>query len=252
MKNDLEKLKVHSEVQDLESNLKVFEEEFKETRQGKIRNSIYFIIARGIKFKMDTNYLLNQCFLTQKIIKDLSVQNENNFIFQNLLLVVGNLKLESQAIVDLIGNNYDSIIDQIYETADKDKKVSLLKVVINLILEASEELSSNSMLFQKIFEIAKDQRSDKNMIENVLWLATSLCEQSPFNKNFGMIMETMMQNQIMLIVWKSLSSKEERIILQALKLLTKLADQEQFRSQLFDRKEIFQQIKVISVSTAQF
>lgn len=63
-----------------------------------------------------------------------------------------------------------------YKTKDKDRRISLLKVIINLILEASEHLSSNSMLFKKVFEIAKDQRSDENMIENVLWLATSLCE----------------------------------------------------------------------------
>ena len=71
---------------------------------------------------------------------------------------------------------YDTIKENRVQVTIEDKKVSLLKVVINLILEASEKLSSNSMLFQKIFEIAKDQRSDKNMIENVLWLATSLCE----------------------------------------------------------------------------
>ena len=52
--------------------------------------------------------------------------------------MISDLKLESKAIVDLIGNNYDQIIEQIYETKDKDKKVSLLKVVINLVLEASD------------------------------------------------------------------------------------------------------------------
>jgi len=48
------------------------------------------------------------------------------------------------------------------------------------------------MLFQKVFEIAKDIRSDENMIENVLWLATSLCEQNLFNNNFFLIIENMM------------------------------------------------------------
>ena len=115
----------------------IFEEEFKVNRLGKIRNSTYYIVARGIKFGLDTHYLLRNCHLIQKIIKDLSLQAENNFIFQNLLLIVSNLDLETQAIVDLIGNNYDAIIDQIYETKDKDRRVSLLKVLIDLILEAS-------------------------------------------------------------------------------------------------------------------
>ena len=65
---------------------------------GKIRKSTYYIIARSIKFGLDTSYLINQCHLTQKIIKDLSLQHDNGFIFQNLLEVVSNLKLEKAAI----------------------------------------------------------------------------------------------------------------------------------------------------------
>jgi len=70
----------------------------KETKQGKIRNSIYFIISRGIKFGRETDlasYMLTDCFLIQKVIKDLSIQNENSFIFQNLLGVISDLKLET-------------------------------------------------------------------------------------------------------------------------------------------------------------
>lgn len=177
--------------------------------------------------------------MIQRIIRDLSLQNENNFMFQNLLMIITNLKLETENIVDLIGNNYSQIIDQIYITTDKDRRVSLLKVLINLVLEASEELASNSYLFKKIFEICKDQRSDEKMIQNILWLATSLCEQNLFNKNFHLIIECMVQNQIMLIIWKSLCSQNEKIVLQALKLLTKLADQDVIRTKLFEQKEIF-------------
>ena len=85
-------------------------------------------------------------------------------MFQNLLLIITKLKLETDNIVDLIGNNYSQIIDQIYITTDKDRRVSLLKVLINLVLEASEELATNSLLFKKIFDICKDQRSDEKMI----------------------------------------------------------------------------------------
>jgi len=128
----------------------------------------------------------------------------------------------------------------------------LLKVLISLILEASEELAGNQRLFQKVYEISKDQRSDENMIENVLWMATSLCEQKGNNLNFNLILEHMLNNQIMLIIWKSLSSKKERIILQALKLTTRLCDEPKFKSQLFSQKEIFDQIKSISISTDSF
>ena len=57
MKNDLERLKQSK----IEGDINVMDEELKETRQGKIRNSIYFIISRGIKFGKETDlasYLL--------------------------------------------------------------------------------------------------------------------------------------------------------------------------------------------------
>ena len=69
-------------------------------------------------------------------MKDLNI-TENTFIFENLLDVISNLKLETKAIVDLIGNNHEQIIKQIHGTKDKDKKISLFKVMINLVLEAS-------------------------------------------------------------------------------------------------------------------
>ena len=50
----------------------------------------------------------------------------------------------------------------------------------------------------------------------------------------------MMDNQINMVIWKSLASKEERMILQALKLLTKLASHDKFRDQLFGQTELFE------------
>ena len=83
MKNDLERLKKQTDLLNIEEDgskdgdtPSIFEDEVKETKQGKIRNSIYFIISRGIKFGQDTdlaNYMLNQCCLIQKVIKDLSI-----------------------------------------------------------------------------------------------------------------------------------------------------------------------------------
>ena len=183
MKNDLEQLNLVDSTTEAGKG----EEEPKVTRQGKIRDSTYYIVARAIRFGLDTKFLLNECHLIQKIIKDLSLQNENSFIFQNLLLVVGNLtstRLESDAIVSLIGKNYEAFVEQIYETKDRDRRVSLLKVLIDLILKASDELSSNAPLFQKVFEMAKDSRSDDVMVENILWFATSLCEESIFHENY--------------------------------------------------------------------
>lgn len=109
----------------------------------------------------------------------MSIHEKNDFLFENLLLVISSLnheKVEAHAIVDLLGNNFEVIVDQIFKTKEEQKKNHLLKVVTTLILEASEHLACNALLFKKIFAIAKDHRSDNLMIENILWLATSLCE----------------------------------------------------------------------------
>ena len=58
------------------------------------------------------------------------------------------------------------------------------------------------------------------MIENVLSLATSLCDQKEFNSRFDLIIYAMMKNDMTLIVCMSLGSDSERIILQTLKLVT--------------------------------
>ena len=153
-----------------------YEKQFKLTRQGKIRNSIYYIIARAIRFGIDTKYLLEDCSLIERIIDDLACHEENHFMFQNILLIIQNLKLDQDTIYDFVSKNYETIIDQLYKTNDQHRCVSLLKVLLNLIIEGSEKLSLNQQLFTKIFSICWDPRSDDAMKENVLWFATSLCE----------------------------------------------------------------------------
>ena len=140
MKNDLQELNLDKSEQDKQSV----------TLNDKIRNSTYYIVSRSIKFGHDTKYLLQECNLVPNIIKDLTLQNtegNNNFVFQNLISVIGNLKHQLPAIMDLVGNNYEIIFEEIRKTQDKTRRTTLLKVVINLIIEASEQLSHNPQLF---------------------------------------------------------------------------------------------------------
>ena len=87
MKNDLISLGVEKDVN--------FIDDYVITRRGKIRNSTYFIVARALKFGFVADFLINQCHITNKILKDLGLHKENDFMFQNLLLVITNLKLET-------------------------------------------------------------------------------------------------------------------------------------------------------------
>lgn len=77
MKNDLADLKNNTDSSI--NGLKIFEQ-LNETRQTKIRNSIYYIIARAIKFGFNTQFLVSNCMLINKIIKDISLHERNDFI----------------------------------------------------------------------------------------------------------------------------------------------------------------------------
>lgn len=70
MKNDLDRL--HGKRVDTEEYA-AFEEEFKLNVLGRIRKSTYYIVARGIKFGLGIDFLMNQCDLSQRIIKDLTL-----------------------------------------------------------------------------------------------------------------------------------------------------------------------------------
>lgn len=71
------------------------------SKLGRIRNSLYYIIARSIKFGLDpgAQFLVQKCKLIKRVIKDLELQQSNSFMFQNLLNVMQNLKLEPMAVV---------------------------------------------------------------------------------------------------------------------------------------------------------
>ena len=114
MKNDmLEMDHAQGKTEDeTHEGLKVFEEN-NESRLGKIRKHVYFIIARAIKFGIDTKFFVEDCQLMNKLIKDLSRQGDNDFIFSNVLMVVENFNsknLRPESIASLIGDNYEELL----------------------------------------------------------------------------------------------------------------------------------------------
>ena len=155
MKNDLEQLNI---TQKLSEGLKM-EEQPKIRKRGRIRDATYYIVARAIRFGIDTSHMLAECNLITRVISDLQFNNENQFMFQNILLIFSNLtqtKHDHEAIVTLVGLNYNIIIEKVYEMKDRDRRVGLLKALIELILKASVKLADNQRLFQKVFDVARD------------------------------------------------------------------------------------------------
>ena len=117
---------------------------------------------------------------------------------------------------------------------DRDRRVGLLKALIELILKDSDKLASNNGLFNKVFQIARDERSEDTMVENIIWFATSLAEDAYFNPNGDELIANILNNNIIEIIQIQLSGTNERIILQTLKLISKLANVSEFRFQLLN------------------
>lgn len=91
MKNDLDKLEDQNEKKEDQVN---FQDQFNIGSQCKIRRSIYYIVARGIKFGFDVQFLMQECRLADRLMRDISLFERNHFIFQNILMVVHNLTLD--------------------------------------------------------------------------------------------------------------------------------------------------------------
>lgn len=71
-----------------------------------------------------------------------------------MLLVINNLKLDGHVIVDLIENTYKVTSAQVITTSDKDKRVALLKVFINWVLEACNVSVPSKPVFKWLFDLA--------------------------------------------------------------------------------------------------
>ena len=97
------------------------------------------------------------------------------------------MKNETVVIIELINNYYETLFDTIMVTKDKDKRKIMLNVVLELVQEVAEYLAPNVELFDRIFSIANDPKSDKGMIEIILQFSTSLCDLKIYNRNFHLI-----------------------------------------------------------------
>lgn len=212
MKNELEQLNITEKISD---SLKA-DDQPRVRKQGRVRDSTYYIVARAIRFGIDMSHMLAESNLIPRIIKDLQFTNDNQFMFQNMLLVFSNMtstKHEHDAIVTLVGQNYPIIVEKIYEMKDRDRRVGLLKALIELILRASDKLAPNKGLFQKVFQVARDERSEDTMVENIIWFATSLSEDAYFHSNFDELVGNILSNNIIEIIQTQLQGSNERIIL---------------------------------------
>ena len=67
--------------------------------------------------------------------------------------MMNNLKFEKKAVIDLIKDYSERIFLQIFKINDKKQKINLIKVMVNLILEISQEICSSPEIFLKMMNL---------------------------------------------------------------------------------------------------
>ncbi|CDW78052.1 UNKNOWN [Stylonychia lemnae] len=157
---------------------------------AQIRNSIYYAIAKSIKRGLSVAYLRDQCHLLDRIINDLHDYEENWFIFENVLLALNAFEIEPTIIYELLNSKYEMIFQLIQTYPIKDNRISLLKVIINLILRSMEILSKNVNLFKQLFELISYQK-DLEVQENVIWLVSAMIDQSSSQNIIRNVLQTL-------------------------------------------------------------
>jgi len=115
-----------------------------------IRNNTYFIISRCIKGGMSNVFLKEECNFSYRLMKDLTQHDENQYIFENLMLSLNSLEFDQDYVNEFLSQNYTYIFKLIYDYA-KENRIALLKVVINLCLKGVDYLSQNPEMIQTLF-----------------------------------------------------------------------------------------------------
>ena len=128
----------------------------------KLRNHCYTIIASAFRSSFSQQFLLEQCHILSRLIEDLKKNDQNDFIFQNLIDVLRSLKKDREAIRSLFSEYAIPLIDLIKDMDDSpSKRLSLIKTMVYLILKAPEELATiDSAIFGKFFQLAVDVNDD--------------------------------------------------------------------------------------------
>jgi hypothetical protein len=131
MKNDLDQLRVINNFKKNPYELLHI------TREIKLRNHMYYILARAFKFGHDPKALMVQFDFIGMILGDLSNVKHNTSIFPNLMLMMQNLSVIPNALKDLIWKNIDTLISIIFEIPAEFSffKESLLKVLIDITIK---------------------------------------------------------------------------------------------------------------------
>ena len=197
----------------------------------KLRNHCYTIIASAFRSSFSQQFLLEQCHILSRLIEDLKKNDQNDFIFQNLIDVLRSLKKDREAIRSLFSEYAIPLIDLIKDMDDSpSKRLSLIKTMVYLILKAPEELATiDSAIFGKFFQLAVDVNDDQ-VIENMLWLQASLIEINSSEDQHMRAIEMCTEFKSAQIYANCLSSDNEAIVLQALKGLKSLAAIPQFKA----------------------
>lgn len=148
----------------------------------KIRNHLYYTVVGCLKAQFQVDFLLRECDLINCLVNDLQRDDLNDYLFQHIILCMQALQKNQASIIELLQKHGNQLFGLVESMADKDKKVILIKTIIQLVIKIPEQICSlNVQIFGKLFQLAlefENQEDTNDVKECVLWLQTTILELS--------------------------------------------------------------------------
>ena len=147
----------------------------------KIRNNVYYSLARSLKVGLDIDFVLRDCNLTARLLNDLGHYEENEQVFENILVVLNSFERLPEAACELLRSHHKKILELLYKYDNKAyNRVALLKVLINLTLKCidkSQLIEKCPEFFVTMFQLIVEH-PDEEVQENIAWLVSAMIEQT--------------------------------------------------------------------------
>ena len=126
----------------------------------KIRNNIYYTVVGCFKANFKIEFLLQNCNLVKRLMDDLQRDNLNDYLFQHLILCLQSFQKDLTAMETLIRTQHNALFDLIKNITVMEKKIILIKSIIQISLRIPEWICDKSpTFFGRLFKMTGDIQS---------------------------------------------------------------------------------------------
>lgn len=95
------------------------------SKQVIIRKNLYYIVAKSIKAGYPIEKVTSDCKLVARILHDIMKSRDNWILFDNMLMALGSLEMDTNAANTVLVHNYDRLFKLIIEYPIPEHKIAV-------------------------------------------------------------------------------------------------------------------------------